>query len=344
MGTRDRIALTSSDLARKLDEARADERARVLRELRAGLVELELLDDLPDLYDIGYVDCWHDVRKLVASLLDSEGEDPAPVEATWAARKRRLREAGHVVAVEAPGPDPSSGCCGAPIVSRRWHCSECGELVEIADSVLVEDGGATIRASTASPPPVLPEAHCDRCGAPKGLHAVGEACNQNCGGRVVESPPPVGDGRGIGSSLSRFAARLRWLHGTSGPYDATTEGDYQEAWRRGVGDAHDLLVAFEREPDGPVAPSGAFLPALSRPASRSAGTGPDTKYERQGLVNALDLLLAEFARTGTIDDEGSQETVRNAVGWFEQVAGRRHEFHDVLLDGATYEESEANRA
>lgn len=29
------------------------------------------------------------------------------------------------------------------------------------------------------------EAVCNRCGAPKGLQAVGEACNNNCGGRVV---------------------------------------------------------------------------------------------------------------------------------------------------------------
>ena len=30
-----------------------------------------------------------------------------------------------------------------------------------------------------------PEAVCDRCGAWKGLRAVGESCNTNCGGRVV---------------------------------------------------------------------------------------------------------------------------------------------------------------
>lgn len=29
------------------------------------------------------------------------------------------------------------------------------------------------------------EARCNRCGASKGLHAVGESCNTNCGGRVV---------------------------------------------------------------------------------------------------------------------------------------------------------------
>lgn len=27
---------------------------------------------------------------------------------------------------------------------------------------------------------------CSRCSAPKGRHALGESCNQNCGGRVVE--------------------------------------------------------------------------------------------------------------------------------------------------------------
>jgi hypothetical protein len=31
-------------------------------------------------------------------------------------------------------------------------------------------------------------AYCSKCRAPKGLHAVGESCNQNCGGRVVAAP------------------------------------------------------------------------------------------------------------------------------------------------------------
>lgn len=32
------------------------------------------------------------------------------------------------------------------------------------------------------------EAICDKCKAPKGLHAVGESCNNNCGGKVIENP------------------------------------------------------------------------------------------------------------------------------------------------------------
>lgn len=32
------------------------------------------------------------------------------------------------------------------------------------------------------------EAICDRCGAPKGLKAVGESCNNNCGGKVIANP------------------------------------------------------------------------------------------------------------------------------------------------------------
>ena len=32
---------------------------------------------------------------------------------------------------------------------------------------------------------------CNRCGAGKGLQAVGESCNQNCGGRVIPRPRPA---------------------------------------------------------------------------------------------------------------------------------------------------------
>ena len=42
-----------------------------------------------------------------------------------------------------------------------------------------------------------PEAVCDRCGAWKGLRAVGESCNTNCGGRVVAAalaPERTGEG------------------------------------------------------------------------------------------------------------------------------------------------------
>lgn len=37
---------------------------------------------------------------------------------------------------------------------------------------------------------LLKEYVCDRCGAPKGEHALGEACNQNCGGHVIEIERP----------------------------------------------------------------------------------------------------------------------------------------------------------
>ncbi len=85
------------------------------------------------------------------------------------------------------------------------------------------------------------------------------------------------------------------------------------------------------------------LPLAFVPSQQKGGGARKLLDEREGLLNALDLVLAEFARTGTIDDEAGQEQMVNAVGWFEQSAGRRHEFHDVLINGATYEESEANR-
>lgn len=34
----------------------------------------------------------------------------------------------------------------------------------------------------------MAEAICDTCGAPKGTHALGEQCNNNCGGRVIPNP------------------------------------------------------------------------------------------------------------------------------------------------------------
>lgn len=36
-----------------------------------------------------------------------------------------------------------------------------------------------------------PEYICDRCGAPKGAHALGEGCNQNCGGHVIKRDPNI---------------------------------------------------------------------------------------------------------------------------------------------------------
>lgn len=38
-----------------------------------------------------------------------------------------------------------------------------------------------------------PEAVCDKCGAQKGLQAVGESCNNNCGGKVVARREQDGD-------------------------------------------------------------------------------------------------------------------------------------------------------
>jgi hypothetical protein len=35
---------------------------------------------------------------------------------------------------------------------------------------------------------IEPEAICNRCHAPKGEQAIGESCNNNCGGRVVAAP------------------------------------------------------------------------------------------------------------------------------------------------------------
>lgn len=45
----------------------------------------------------------------------------------------------------------------------------------------------SLRAGSGYPAEAAPDepAVCDRCGAPKGLHAVGEPCNQNCGGKVI---------------------------------------------------------------------------------------------------------------------------------------------------------------
>lgn len=42
-------------------------------------------------------------------------------------------------------------------------------------------------------PPRQQEAVCNRCGADKGKHAIGENCNTNCGGRVIPAETPGSD-------------------------------------------------------------------------------------------------------------------------------------------------------
>ena len=77
--------------------------------------------------------------------------------------------------------DPADGESG--IAHRAWsEGAACGVAAERAR------WGAKQRQ---------PEAVCDRCGAWKGLRAVGESCNTNCGGRVVAAalaPERTGEG------------------------------------------------------------------------------------------------------------------------------------------------------
>jgi hypothetical protein len=65
------------------------------------------------------------------------------------------------------------------VVNRVLHDDVAGTLkYEIRE----ERHGDTDRPGDWAPEP---EATCNRCGAPKGLQAVGESCNNNCGGKVV---------------------------------------------------------------------------------------------------------------------------------------------------------------
>lgn len=75
--------------------------------------------------------------------------------------------------------------------------------IDLSDAIFVVNPGGYVGSSTKReiayaesrgiavewlfppPKPARDPAVCNRCGAPKGLQALGESCNQNCGGRVV---------------------------------------------------------------------------------------------------------------------------------------------------------------
>lgn len=87
------------------------------------------------------------------------------------------------------------------------------------------------------------------------------------------------------------------------------------------------------------------LAAASSPPIQEGGrelSVNDPAWRLKEGVNAMDLLLAEVARTMPNDDEVQQRAIE-ALGWFEATSGRRHELRDVLMGDATYEESESNR-
>ena len=66
-------------------------------------------------------------------------------------------------------------------------------VVSISADLPAQDWRTASRepAGLAPDPATTPEAVCSVCDAPKGGHAVGELCNNNCGGRVVLAPAPT---------------------------------------------------------------------------------------------------------------------------------------------------------
>lgn len=72
------------------------------------------------------------------------------------------------------------------------------------------------------------EAICNRCRAPKGLHAVGQSCNNNCGGRVIANPAtrPTDDTREVErlrEALREMVPHIHWQGGVRGTHNCDFE-------------------------------------------------------------------------------------------------------------------------
>lgn len=79
----------------------------------------------------------------------------------------------------------ASAIVSALSLPQFWHENErCRMANELRTSIgEVDEANRARRRLTENFP--RQKARCDVCGAGKGLHAVGEGCNNNCGGRVV---------------------------------------------------------------------------------------------------------------------------------------------------------------
>lgn len=90
-----------------------------------------------------------------------------------------------------PADDDDVGCQLSRIECDMLEIHDALEVVGLPGAINAESIIERIEALAGTRGPAEPEAVCDRCGAPKGLQAVGESCNTNCGGRVVANPRAV---------------------------------------------------------------------------------------------------------------------------------------------------------
>ena len=118
---------------------------------------------------------WHMVSKDLRARWDSVLPDDNPgVPENWLARAVL---AAVLPLIEQRVIDKLAREAGEPPY-EEWNPTRAVWLEAVACGVAAERARWEAKQRQ-------PEAVCDRCGAWKGLRAVGESCNTNCGGRVV---------------------------------------------------------------------------------------------------------------------------------------------------------------
>jgi hypothetical protein len=111
----------------------------------------------------------------------------------------------------------------------------------------------------------VPEAICNRCAAPKGLQAVGESCNNNCGGKVIVNPMAVHPQQETMATLTSEADReqMRVDHTFAlTPEELVAErrvveSDIRNEAASGKIKAEEAEMQIARLPELPVTPVGA---------------------------------------------------------------------------------------
>ena len=126
---------------------------------------------------------WHMVSKDLRARWDSVLPDDNPgVPENWLARAVL---ATVVPLIQQAERDRLAKQAGEPPPRPHIFSGFAGRWVAVEDAERWAACGVAAERERWEAKQQQPEAVCDRCGAWKGLRAVGESCNTNCGGRVV---------------------------------------------------------------------------------------------------------------------------------------------------------------